>query len=149
MVKRLEVRDHTEISAPHAIVWKLLTENPYISEYMHECEIQSDWQVGGSVLWKNKNDRSIILKGILVQLELQKLLHYSVFDPHLCDYADVPTNYSDVTIAVDDIHGSTLLSVVHGGFEHIVNGGALFKQETDRWHFTLSRIKQLAENFQE
>lgn len=40
-------------------VWRVLTEPELTQQYMYDCQLHSQWNVGGEAVWKQKPTRAI------------------------------------------------------------------------------------------
>src|SRR5262245_18552073 len=84
-MSRLFVEKSIEINSPVSKVWEVLTVSKYTAEWAPDFNggapfrIESDWQPGSSVVWKDKDNKTVV-EGNVTALEPGKLLRFTVFD---------------------------------------------------------------------
>src|SRR5438093_155875 len=82
---KLYVEKTIEITTPASDVWNVLTKREYTSEWAPafaggaDFHIESDWELGSPVLWKEQ-DGNVIVEGNVTVLEPKTLLRFTVFD---------------------------------------------------------------------
>ena len=62
----LFIRKSIETSASAEALWKVLTENEFIEQYMFGCMADTDWKPGSPLLWKGAADGKLYVKGHIV-----------------------------------------------------------------------------------
>lgn len=88
----------TTIDAPLPSVWEALTDPDIIEQYMFGTNVVTDWQEGSPIVWQGEwQGKAYEDKGVILEIEPQRLLKYSHFSP-LSGEPDVPENYHTVTI---------------------------------------------------
>src|SRR5258708_750221 len=92
----LIIRQTIDVDAPVETLWKILTDNEFIPQYMFGCLAETDWKPGSPLLWKGKTDGTLYVKGNVVSFEPPHRLVYTVIDPN-SDIADIPSNYLTMT----------------------------------------------------
>ncbi len=145
MNDKMITTDSITINASPARVWDVLVNPAMTRKYMFDCEALSNWQPGSRLEWKGAADGKVYVKGNIVEIEKDKLLRYTVFDPN-GDLDDVPSNYLTVTynLSRQDGHG-TLLQVSQGDFAKVQNGQQRYQDTLNGWGTVLNKIKELAE----
>ena len=53
----LVIRKTVKVEAPLATLWKVLTDNEFIPQYMFGCYAETDWKPGSPLLWKGAADQ--------------------------------------------------------------------------------------------
>ncbi len=148
MQKELVVRASVKIKAEAAKVWDALVNPEQTKKYMFGCEAISGWEIGAPLLWKGMADgkEMVYVKGNIVNIEPQKLLKYTTFDPN-SGLEDVPSNYVTVTYDLTPENGHTILSVTHGDFSTVENGAKRYEDTMSGggWEGVLNDIKNLVE----
>jgi uncharacterized protein YndB with AHSA1/START domain len=139
------------INAPTGKVWEILTKpensDAWAAEFSSggpRFRIESDWQLGGEVLWKG-DDGTVIVEGKVTALEPNKLLRYTVADTRS---AKVEMSEEDgITFELTEQNRVTTLHLLHGDFSVIPdNQGAKFRDLSAQiWDRVLPLIKKLAE----
>jgi len=150
MHKPLVVTNTVAIEAPAFRVWDALINPEKTRIYMFGCEAVTDWKVGSPLLWRGTFDGEdvIFVKGAVVEIEQEKFLTYTVFDPN-STLEDVPENYLTVTYELSFGNGQTLLTVTQGDFALVAQGERRYNEVFsggEGWSPILREIKELAES---
>ncbi len=134
-----------EVDTPVEILWKVLTDNKFIPQYMFNCYAESDWKPGSPLLWKGTGDHKTYVKGHIVSCDAPHRLVYTVFDPNSA-MADIPSNYLTMTYEVKENGGQgSLLEIVQGDFAKVAEGERRYKDTLDCGNSLLEKIKEIAE----
>ena len=144
MDKGLIVSDSITIEASPAKVWDTLVNPEMTRKYMFDCEAQSEWKAESQLLWKGATDGKVYVKGKVVEIERDKILKYTVFDPN-GGLKDIPSNYLTVTYALLTRDGKTLLTVSQGDYSVVENGQKRYEDTVNGWGMVLQKIKEIAE----
>jgi uncharacterized protein YndB with AHSA1/START domain len=149
MTKALEVKNEILINGTASQVWDALTNPEKTTVYMFGCKTVSDWKVGSPLLWQmiHEGKDFVPVKGIIIAIEPNKMLKYTVIDPH-ASYPDIPANYLNVTYQLTEQGAKTLLTVIQDGFEGAAEGEKRYKDvynNGDGWNPILVQIKKLVE----
>ncbi len=91
-MSELVIRKKIEIAASPEKVWKVLTDNEFIKQYMFNCYAETDWKPGSPLLWKAAADGKLYVKGQVVAVDPPGCLVYTVIDPN-SRIPDIPANY--------------------------------------------------------
>ena len=139
------IRKKIEVSAPAGTLWKVLTENEFIKQYMFNCYAETDWKPGSPLLWKGAADGKLYVKGRVVAVEPPHRLEYTVIDPN-SSIPDTPENYLTMTYILKerDGHASTL-EILQGDFTKVAEGEKRYRDSLDGDDVVLTGIKKLAE----
>jgi uncharacterized protein YndB with AHSA1/START domain len=144
-MSELVIRNTVSIDAPVSTLWKVLTDNEFIPQYMFGCYAETDWQPGSPLLWKGKADGKLYVKGNVVTIEAPHHLEYTVIDPN-SDIADIPENYLKMTYDLkEDGKGSTILEIAQGDFSTVANGQKRFEDVSAGDDHLMVAIKKIAE----
>jgi len=149
MNNKLIVQSTIAIDAPISKVWDALVNPAKTKVYMFGCETVSDWKPGSPLLWQMiyEGKEFVPVKGIVLDIQPNKLLKYTVIDPH-APYADIPENHLNVTYQLTEQGGQTTLTVLQDGFETAAEGEKRYKDaynNGDGWNPILVQIKKLVE----
>ena len=149
METKLQVKNTIDIKATAAQVWDALVNPAKTKVYMFGCETVSDWKVGSPLLWEMiyEGKKLIPVKGIILAIQPNKLLKYTVIDPNAA-YADIPENHLNVTYELTEQNGQTTLTVLQDGFEGAAEGEKRYKDVANNgegWSPILVQIKKLVE----
>ncbi len=132
------------IQAPASTVWNVLTQSDYTKRYMFGCEIVTDWRAGGSFDWRGAADGVVYVVGRLVDVQPNRLLRYTMFDPS-SDLANVPANHLTATCELATTNDGTELSMVIGDFTTVGNGATRYEHTVAGGDTILVQIKEIAE----
>ena len=141
MKNELIVKKSIKVNANISAVWDALTNPEMTKKYFFDCEAISDWETGSVIEFKMEKDGEtiVVVKGIILNIEEDRLLQYSCFAP---DTEQDTSTHTIVTYELYSENGNTLLTVTQGdfgkneaGYQHTVTG----------WDATLSGLKVLQE----
>lgn len=132
------------IDTPASRVWQVLTDSAYTTRYMFGCEIVSDWTIGGRFDWNGAADGVIYVKGQLRAAEADRLLRYTMIDPH-SSLADVPENYLTMTCELTPDRGGTTLTMQMGDFTTVGDGAKRYNDTIAGGDGMLVQLKAVAE----
>lgn len=145
----LIVKNDITIDATAAKVWDALTKPEWTKQYMFGCEPITDWKPGSPLLWKGTfNDVEMVaVKGMVVSIEPQRSLVYTVIDPNNPAIPDLPENYLTVTYKLHENAGRTDLTVTQGDYSTVAEGQSRYQDTIagGGWSSILDQIKQLVE----
>ncbi len=144
MSKEMTVTDSITIDAPTSRVWDTLVNPSLTRKYMFDCEALSDWKPGSPLEWKGAGDGKVYVKGNVVEIEKEKVLRYTVFDPN-GGMEDTPSNYLTVTYSLTQKGGKTQLDVSQGDYARVENGQKRYEETVNGWGIVLQKIKEIAE----
>lgn len=145
----LAVKNTILINADVNKVWNLLVNPEQTPKYMFGCKTISNWQVGSTLIWEMLHEGKpfIPVSGYILSIEPNKLLKYSVIDPH-ATYEITLENHLHVTYILEEENRATKLTVLQDHFvgvdsekryKDVYNNG-------EGWNPILVQIKALAEN---
>ena len=144
-MSELVIRKEIEIDAPASTVWKVLTENEFIPQYMFNCVTETDWRPGSPLVWRGAADGKLYVKGNIVAVEAPNLLMYTVIDPN-STIPDTPANYLTMTFSLKPKKDhSSVLEVTQGDFRTVAEGQRRYQDTLDGDDMVLQGIKKVAE----
>jgi uncharacterized protein YndB with AHSA1/START domain len=139
------IRTTIEVDAPVSTLWKILTDNEFIKQYMFGCYAETDWKAGSPLLWKGVADSKLYVKGHVVSIEPPHRLVYTVIDPN-STIADIPSNYLTMTYDLKERNGhASVLEITQGDFAAVEDGENRYKDSLGGGDSILGSIKKLAE----
>lgn len=149
-MKPLTIVNTITINASAAKVWDALVNPEQTKKYMFGCETISDWKKGSPLIWKMLYEGKdfIPVKGHIVEIEPNKLLTYTVIDPHNPNIPDIPENYLSVTYLLEEKNNQTLLTVTQGDYNTVADGEKRYKESYNNgegWNPILVQIKTILE----
>jgi uncharacterized protein YndB with AHSA1/START domain len=140
------IRHSLEVNAPVQNLWKVLTDNQFIPQYMFGCIAETDWKPGSPLLWKGAADGKLYVKGKVVSFDAPHRLEYTIIDPNNPTVPDVPENYLTVTNTLQERGGkASTLEMKMGDYSKVANGQQRYDESAGAGDFILQAIKKLAE----
>lgn len=142
----LVARHSLDVEAPAAVLWRVLTDNHFIPQYMFGCMAETDWQPGSPLLWKGIADGKVYVKGHVVAVDAPHSLAYTVIDPNNPAIADVSENYLTVTYTLKERGaGASTLEIAQGDYATVAEGQKRYEDSANSGGMILTAIRQLAE----
>jgi len=142
---RLEIRKTVAIDAPVSTLWKVLTDNTFIQQYMFGCVAETDWLPGSPLLWKGAADGKVYVKGQVVAIDAPHHLEYTVIDPN-SSIEDIPENYLTMTYELkEDGEGASILEIAQGDFSIVADGQKRYQDVLAGDDRLMQAIRELAE----
>ncbi len=142
---KLEIRKTVEVDAPVSTLWKVLTDNAFIQQYMFGCVAETDWQPGSPLLWKGAADGKLYVKGHVVAIDAPHHLEYTVIDPN-STIEDIPENYLTMTYQLkEDSENASILEIAQGDFSIVANGQNRYQDVLAGDDHLMQAIRKLAE----
>lgn len=144
MQSELSFEQTVSIQAPVSAVWTALTQPAIMERWLSETpvDIQSGWTVGSTITFRgNWHGRDYENKGIILQLEPQRLIEYTYWSS-ISELPDDPENYAVIAFEITSDGDQTLLT-----FEcRDCATYAIFGHMRFYWAVTLILLKQLLES---
>jgi len=142
----LFIRNTLDVNAPVEALWRVLTDNQFIQQYMFGCIAETDWKPGSPLLWRGAADGKIYVKGEVVSIEAPRSLVYTIIDPNNPAIPDIPQNYLTVTNTLKERGGNAAtLEMTMGDYSKVANGQQRYEESAGGGDFILQAIKKLAE----
>ncbi len=129
----------TYINSTPEKVWEALTNPEFTRQYWGGHRLQSEWKKGSSIKYV-KEDGSVHLEGIVLQVDPPRLLSYT-----WAAYAGAPAGGDEetrVTFEITTGFDVTKLITTHEGF---VPGSQLLGRISEGWPAVLGSLKTLLE----
>jgi len=134
-------RASTVIDAPREEVWEALVDPEIISRYMFGTRVATDWQEGSPITWEGEwEGQKYEDKGTVIEVEPLRALEFSHFSP-LTGLPDVPANYHDVRIEIEDDGSATTVSLTQDNNETAEER----KHSEGNWQTMLDSLKKVVE----
>ena len=128
----------TDIDAPAARVWEVLTSPEKLKELWFGAEVESDWQVGSPITWTGEwEGKPYQDKGEILAIEPGRLLKLTHFSP-LTGQPDVPENYHTLTY---ELTGDTHLKLSQDNNASEEEA----KHSQGMWEMLVAKVKEAAE----
>ncbi|MBK6544168.1 MAG: SRPBCC domain-containing protein [Saprospiraceae bacterium] len=139
------------IKASLSKVWSALTDPDQTQKYMFGCKTVSNWNIGDSLLWIGQQEGNdiIFVKGFILEIQPNRLLKYTVFDPNNPLIPDLPENYLNVTYELIEKDDHTQLTVTQGDYTKVEDGERRYQESYNKgeaWNPILIKIKKLVES---
>lgn len=130
-----------EIISSRKNVWDALINPAAIKHYMFGANVESLWHEGSDISWSGEyNGKPYEDKGVILQMEPEKLLKYTHFSP-LSGKTDEPDNYQVVTMYLADGADRTEVSITQEN-----NSDEDTRLESEKkWNAMLDGLKQYVE----
>ena len=142
---RLYLEKSIEINAPAARVWNVLTDPALSRQWIHKWwpelqVLESDWQLGDSVLWRISSG-AVAARGTIwaVQPPVRLTFGFQV------DRPGAPPREEQVTYRLAERVGRTRLSVTVGDFGDSPEHERCYPGAVESWDRSLPKIKELSE----
>ncbi|HLK92898.1 MAG TPA: SRPBCC domain-containing protein [Polyangia bacterium] len=141
MAENLAAEADVTIRGSLSQVWDALVNPDKIKRYMFGATVESEWQVGGPIVWRGQwKGKPFEDKGRILEIQRQRRLRYSHFSP-LSGAPDRPENYHTVTIQMDGPDGA-----VHVELSQDHNPTEEAREESRRnWTAMLGELKKTVE----
>lgn len=95
------------IEAAASRVWSVLTDPGAIKEFMFGADVETDWAVGGPIVWRGVWDgKAYEDRGNVLEFEPGRRLVVTHFSP-LSGQEDAPESYHTLTWTLEDRSGTT------------------------------------------
>jgi uncharacterized protein YndB with AHSA1/START domain len=128
----------TDIDAPAARVWEVLTSPEKLKELWFGAEVETDWQVGSPITWTGEwEGKPYQDKGEILAIEPGRLLKLTHFSP-LTGQPDVPENYHALTY---ELTGDTHLKLSQDNNASEEEA----KHSQGMWEMLVAKVKEAAE----
>ena len=121
-------------------LWEAITSAAFTRLYFHNTEINSDWKVGSSVVFKRAGSEEIVVEGKVLTADKPKLLSYTW--RALYDEDMAAESHSRVTFEIEAMPGVCRLQVVHDDFDA---GSKTYEQVSQGWSAIICSLKSLLE----
>jgi len=142
----LFIRKSIEVNAPLDALWKALTDNEFIPQYMFGCIAETDWKPGSPLLWKGAADGKLCVKGQVVAVDAPRRLEYTVIDPNNPAVPDIPENYLTMIYELKEGgSGSSTFEIIQGDYSKVAEGQKRYEDTLKGDDSILIKIKEIAE----
>lgn len=142
----LVIRNTLDVDAPINTLWKVLTDNQFVPQYMFGCIAETDWKPGSPLLWKGAADGKLYVKGKVVSIDAPHRLEYTIIDPNNPEVPDLPENYLTMVYTLAERNGGSSLEITQGDFSNVANGQKRYEESLGGGDYILQGIKKLAES---
>lgn len=131
-----------EIDRSAETVWKALITPAIVKEYMFGTTVVSDFKEGSDIRWSGEwQGQRYEDKGKILEVRDNRILKYSHFSP-MTGQPDIPENYHTVTISLQELDGSTRISLKQ---DNAKTKEAKSHAEKN-WKGMLERLKEVVES---
>jgi hypothetical protein len=93
--------------------------------------------------------KMVFVKGHIANIQPNRHLSYTVFDPNHPSMPDIPENYLTVTYDLEQNENGTRLTVTQGDFNLVAEGDRRYRESYNNgegWNPILRQIKYLVES---
>jgi uncharacterized protein YndB with AHSA1/START domain len=144
----LFIRKSIAVNAPAEALWKVLTDNALIPQYMFGCVAETDWKPGSPLLWKGAADDKLYVKGSVVTVNEPHRLEYTVIDPNNPAIPDIPANYLTMIYEIREQGEGLVFEIIQGDYSKVAEGQKRYEDTLNGDDYILVKIKELAEGLQ-
>lgn len=141
----LEIRKTIDVDAPLEALWRVLTDNIFIPQYMFGCVAETDWKPGSPLLWRGIADGKLYVKGHVTANDAPHRLVYTIIDPNNPEIADVPENYLTMQYVLRPRGNGSTLEMIQGDYATVANGQERYRHTLNADDGILQAIRKLAE----
>ena len=141
----LFIRKSIEVNAPAEALWRVLTGNEFIPQYMFGCVAETDWKPGSPLEWKGAADGKLYVKGHVVAVDEPRRLEYTVIDPNNPAVPDIPANYLTMIYEIRQHGEGSVFELIQGDYSKVAEGQKRYEDTLKGDDFILVKIKELAE----
>lgn len=106
---------------------------------MYGCEAVSDWEVGNTLRWKNRDDGQVYVRGKIIQIDPPHFLQYTTVHPET--EGEDKLGYTTVTYQLTPNNEYVTLSVSQGDFREVDNSEDSYRSTQGSWGTVLLKIK--------
>lgn len=120
-------------------VWKVIIQPEFTQQYMYNCQLHSNWEIGSEAIWKEPME-----DGSFVDRVNATVLKYK--PPHLvsfCVYHKQPDHQfasTKLIFQIKPVDSGSELTIAQGDFSELINGGQLYKECEKGWRFVLPKL---------
>ncbi|RRN76528.1 SRPBCC domain-containing protein [Pseudoxanthomonas sp. SGD-10] len=130
----------TTIKAPVEKVWEALINPEMVKQYFFGSNQETDWKIGGSILWTGEYEGTkYIDKGKVLEFLPNDKLSYSYLSSW-SGLADKSENYLLVTYEVKAIEAGTELTITQSNYDE-----EKAKHSAENWQVVIDGLKKLIE----
>jgi uncharacterized protein YndB with AHSA1/START domain len=144
VAETFQAEESIEIHAAPERVWQVLVEPELVARYMDGTSLETDWQVGGPIVWRGDwKGRDYEDKGEVLAFDPPRRMMVTHWSP-LTDEPDTPANYHHVTFEIQPLADDrSRLTLTHGNSPSQEAADAMIE---NGWRPTLQALKEVAED---
>lgn len=131
------------INADITIVWDALTNPEMTKKYYFDCEVISNWNIGGEIAYmmKSEGKEIIAVKGIISAIIKNKLIEHSVYTPQT---ENDLSKHTIVRYELSREKDQTILSIKQGDFNNDPDENR-YNHTSESWNLVLNGLKKIIE----
>lgn len=134
-------RAEIDIAAPRETVWRVLTTNGSRPEILFGADIESEWKLGSTIVWKGEwEGRSFEDHGRVIELEEPHRMALTHFSP-LSGQPDVPENYHTLRFELEETRSGTHVTLDQDNNPTVEAA----RHSQENWSAMLAGVKSIAE----
>jgi len=128
-------------NAPIDKVWQGLTDPAIVRQYFFGTELESDWKVGGPIIfsgeWEGHKYKD---GGVILEIDPPKLLKYTYWSS-MSGTEDKSENYNNITYKLNDADDVTTLVITQDG----VKSQEAAEHSEQNWKGIFNGLKKIIE----
>lgn len=138
MKHNIILKKDSEIEAPVSEVWKALTNPAILKETMFGCDVITNWEMGGKILFKGHwEGKEFVDKGTTLDFQEGKSYEYDYWST-FSGLPDLPENYSIIKFHLTKSKNKTILNLEQSNF-----ATEMMYMHSDRnWDIALNSFKK-------
>jgi uncharacterized protein YndB with AHSA1/START domain len=141
MDQHLKSQQAVSLNTTPMHLWEILTQGAYSKQYMYNCVVESDWQVGSPITWKGHyQGYDAFQKGEILEITPLQRIKFTTFDPNY-GMEDIPKNYIHVTYQIASTEESTTQLIVTN--ETFDGNDERMQHINDGWKAVLAKIEEI------
>jgi uncharacterized protein YndB with AHSA1/START domain len=141
-MSNLTLTQSFSIQATKSKVWKALTDPAIIKKYFFGTETITDWKAGSPIIFRGEwEGKQYVDKGTILEIENEKFIKYNYWSS-FSGTPDVPENYNNITYAIKEANGETILTVTQDGFKD----DEALKHSEANWKMVMEGMRKLVED---
>jgi len=121
-------------------VWRVLTEPELTQKYMYDCQLHSQWNVGGEAVWKQKTDKGNWIAHVEAQVLLYKPYSHLAFIIFHKATKEYPKTTSELHFILTPASEGTDLQIEQGDFTKIKDGKKRCELCQQGWQYVLPKL---------
>lgn len=126
-------------------IWKALTYPHLTEKYMYNCQLHSDWKVGGDAVWKEKKkdgSYTVHVRSKVLEYLPYKSIRFSIFHKD----EKYESCESELKFTISENSSGAVLKIEQGDFSKIPKGFKLYDDTLAGWNYVKADLIKTIEN---
>ena len=116
------------------IIWTVLTDPKYTSQYMYNCQVKCNWSTGAEVQWVEQHDdetETVHVRGELLEFSPYSCLRFIIFH----EGSGLKGQNSELRFVISPHSEGVLLSIEQGDFSNFPQAEEIYAECQSGWEF--------------